>query len=149
MRNKLYSKNYALLEKFVPEMLEEMPPTFSLKHIGTMDSRVCTFAERVDSNLVKVGTYWPINNEPACDPVFEVMFDNKRKMARVSYWATENIMFQMLNNGPIFDHYDCTWDSKETGREQEANDYLHDWLEEISQDRKDSPNYFEKIPAET
>lgn len=145
-RAKLFQKNYTMLKKFAPGMLEDTAPAFTLQHIGRIDPRIRTYAERYDdTRLVRIGTDWPINGEPSCDPLIDVMFDNELKMARVRYWVMENLMYKLLNGGsPICEAFSCTFDSEETQKEREANEFLCEWLTEITKDW--SPKFFQKKP---
>jgi len=126
-------------------MLENPPRDFSLSHIGKQDPRVRTYAERVGGSLVKIGTDWPINDEPACDPLFVVMFDNDRKIARATAWTMENLMFQLTNGGAIVERYGCTFDSEEPQSERNANDFLYEWLGGVARERQGNPQYFQRI----
>lgn len=145
MRRSLYKKNYALLKKFAPEILQDPAPVFLLDHKAVTGPYANVSAERLDNNLVCIGTFYSVNGDIISDPAITVLFDNEQKIARVSELYIGNPGMSMLG-GPIYNTFDCTLGSEETDTEREANDYLNYWLTSFAASRRDDPNYFNKIP---
>jgi len=150
----LFEQNYRLLEKFVPELLVNEEPDFYLEHKSKVSHFDNATAEWHGENLLFIGTFYTFcmadgynapNGDIVSDPAITVIFDIKRKIARVTSLVVANIGMQKIG-AAIYNNFNCTIDSNEANEEERrANDYLRDWLKIMVQAKKNTPNYFTKI----
>ena len=140
---KILFENYSLLKKFVPELTGDIPD-FWLNHESKTSQFQNVRAQRLDENLISVGTFYEVNGDLVSDPAISILFDSELKIARVADWTMNNPGMSIMGTA-FYEHFDCIIDSAETENEREANDYLNDYLKTFTATRESEQNYFDKM----
>lgn len=147
MRKKLFNEIYMLLEDFAGEILNNPNPNFYFTHTDTENEYYNSYARKIDSNHMVVGTFYFREMDYITDPELTILFNTDLKIARLIGFYNDNPYASMLNGGKIHDvKFECTENSNEKDNEERAlNNYLRDWLQAFSKRRKDNKNYFERL----
>jgi hypothetical protein len=148
MRKELFEENYMLLKKFIPELMGDTIPNFLLLHKSKISPYQNAQAERLDENLILVGTFYEINFDVVSDPSITILFCDNKRVARVVDITLNNPGMVAMGTA-FYSEFDVGIDDIEkTAKELEANNYLNDWLKTFTANQENCKNYFEKIYIE-
>ena len=155
MRDKLFKQNYELLKKIAPDMLEGEIKDYYLIHEFNDHVNQCMVIERVEKNVLSVGTFFTMNGDRVCDPDMWILFDNKLGLARIHSFTLDTAAWSMLGAAI---HYNCDCyfsdfdrpmiEAERSAEEKEYNDYLLLYLKELADRIKQNSNLWEKVMAD-
>ena len=142
-RKDLFRKNYELLKDFVPEILNDRSIECIIEHkqsefdnvISLSAATTKVYAETITNRTLCIGMDNITGDYDKCDPMFIVIFDNNKELARVTTWMSENEDLFISCGEQITEFYD--FESEESEDLYEANNYLYKWLLDAVCDRRE------------